>query len=200
MGWRLKGHYVTACSCTNVCPCSTASAPPDNPDVSTNCYGAGVFDVREGNLDDLDLSGLRIGITVHYPGLVSDGNWQIGVFVDEGASDEQYSGIEQIFSGQLGGTFGDMSALVSDFSVQRSALEYSEGGVGIGGASFSYEPLRGPDGSPTTMTNAAFGFAPVFEIGTASGTIEASGHSAPASYGEAADFEYSSGGHEHARV
>ncbi len=200
MAWRLKGHYVTACSCTNVCPCSTASAPPDNPDGSTNCYGAGVFAVQEGNLDDLDLSGMRIGLTVHYPELVSNGNWQIEVFVDESASDEQYRAVEQIFSGQLGGTFGDMSALVSDFAVQRSTIAYSESGVGIGDASFTYEPLRGADGNPTTMSNAAFGFAPVFEIGAASGTLRASGHTAPASYGEVADFEYSSGGHEHARL
>ena len=200
MAWRLKGHYVTACTCTNVCPCPTASAPPDNPDGTTNCWGGGVFDVREGNLDDLDLSDMRIGITVHYPSLVSDGNWQIAIFVDESASEDQYGAIEKIFSGQLGGNFADMSALVTDFSIQRSALEYSESMAGIGGVSFTYEPLRGPDGNATTVTNAAFGFAPVFEIGRANGTIQASGHSAPASYGEAADFEYTSGGHEHARV
>ena len=201
MGWKLKGRYVTACSCTNVCPCSTASAPPDNPDGTTNCYGAGVFDVREGNLDSLDLSGTKVGIKVHYPGLVSDGNWQIAIVVDSSASEEQESAFEQIFSGKLGGPFGDMAGLVTGFSVERAALSYSDSGVSLGdGGSFSYEPLRGQDGSPTTMSNASFGFAPVFEIGSTSGSIDAFGHSAPASYGEAADFEYSDRAHEHVRA
>ncbi len=200
MAWRLKGRYVTACSCMNVCPCSTASAPPDNPDGTTNCWGAGVFDVREGNLDDMDLSGIRVGIKVHYPELVSNGNWQIGLVIDGSASDEQASALEQIFSGKLGGPFGDMSALVTSFAVERAALSYSDTGVALGGSSFSYEPLRGQDGSPTTMSNASFGFAPVFEIGVANGSLEAFGHTFDASYGEAADFEYASETHEHIRA
>jgi hypothetical protein len=200
MAWKLKGRYVTACSCTNVCPCSTASAPPDNPDGTTNCWGAGIFDVREGNLDDLDLSGLKIGIMVHYPDVVSNGNWQLGIVLEDSASDDQMSAVERIMSGQLGGPFGDMSALVSSFAVERGALSYSDTAVTIGGGSFSYEPLRGQDGSPTTMTNASFGFAPVFEIGNASGQLQAFGHSFDASYGEAADFEYASESHEHIRA
>src|SRR5947207_13380897 len=67
MAWVIKGHYVSSCSCTNVCPCPTASAPPDNPDGSTNCWGIGVWDVREGNSGDVDLSGARFAISVHFP-------------------------------------------------------------------------------------------------------------------------------------
>jgi hypothetical protein len=200
MAWRLKGRYVTACSCTNVCPCSTGSAPPDNPDGTTNCWGAGVFNVREGNLDDMDLSGVAAGIKVHYPEIVSNGNWQIALVVDEGASQEQADALERIFSGQLGGPFADMAALVRGFTLERAAVSYSDTGVSLGATSFSYEPLRGLDGNATTMTNAAFGFAPMFEIGNASGTVDAFGHSAPASYGEAADFEYSDTAHEHIRA
>jgi hypothetical protein len=200
MAWMLKGRYVTACSCTNVCPCSTASAPPDNPDGSTNCWGAGVFDVREGNLDDLDLSGTKVGIKVHYPGLVSDGNWQIATVIADDVPDEVVSAYEQIFSGQLGGPFADMSGLVTTFSMERAPVAFAEDGVALGGTMFGYEPLRGQDGSATTMSNASFGFAPTFEIGAADGTIDAFGHTAPASYGEAADFMYASEGHEHVRA
>lgn len=200
MGWRLKGRYVTTCSCTNVCPCSTASAPPDNPDGSTNCWGAGVFDVHEGNLDDLDLSGSKVGIKVHYPEIVSNGNWQIAVVIDPDASDDVASAYERIFSGKLGGPFGDMAGLVTAFSVERETLSVSEDAASIGSGSFTYEPLRGQDGSPTTMNNASFGFAPVFEIGNASGTLDTFGHSFAASYGEAADFDYSNEGHEHVRA
>jgi hypothetical protein len=200
MAWKLKGRYVTACSCINVCPCSTGSAPPHNPDGTTNCWGAGVFYVREGNLDDLDLSGMAIGLKVHFPELVTNGSWQIGVVIDGSASDAQAEAVEKIFSGQLGGPFGDMAPLVAGFSVERASTSYADDRVSVDGGSFTYEPLRGIDGSPTTMSNAALGFAPVFEIGNASGRMEAFGHEWDASYGEAADFEYSSGSHDHVRA
>jgi hypothetical protein len=200
MGWKLKGRYVSACSCTNVCPCSTSSAPPDNPDGSTNCWGVGVFDVREGNLDDVDLSGTAVGLKIHFPDLVSNGNWQIAIVVDPASSEEQASAYEQIFSGKLGGPFGDMAGLVSAFSVEREAVSYTDSSVSIGSGPISYEPLRGQDGNPTTMTNASFGFAPEFEIGTSSGQMDVFGHAVAASYGEAADFEYSDKAHEHIRA
>ena len=200
MAWKLKGHYVSACSCTNVCPCPTGSAPPDNPDGTTNCWGSGIWDVSEGNLDELDLSGTRFAIQVNFPDIVTSGMWRLGIVVDPGASDDQAKALEQILSGQLGGPFGEMSPLVAEFSAERGELVYSPTGVSVAGGSFTYEPLRGADGSPTTVKNAALGFAPEFEIGTASGTLQVLGHTAPASYGEAADFEYASASHEHVRA
>jgi len=201
MAWKLKGHYVSACSCTNVCPCPTASAPPDNPDGTTNCWGVGIWDVAEGNLDDLDLSGTRFSILVNFPDLVSSGNWKLGLVVDAGASDEQASAIGQILGGQLGGPFGEMAPLIGEFTgVERGELAYSPTSVAVAGSSFTYEPLRGADGNPTTVKNAMFGFAPEFAIGAATGTLQAFDHTAPASYGEAADFEYASESHEHVRA
>jgi hypothetical protein len=50
------------------------------------------------------------------------------------------------------------------------------------------------------MSNAVFGFAPAFEIGSATGQLQAFGHTFEASYGEAADYEYSSESHEHIRA
>jgi len=200
MAWKMKGRYVSSCSCTNVCPCSTSSAPPDNPDGTTICWGVAVFDVREGNMDGVDLSGLQIGMFVSYPGLVSNGNWKLGVSVDPSASDNQADAIEQIVSGKLGGPFGDMAGLVTEFTMDRSPVAFSGTGATLGGHSFTYEPLRGQDGSPTMMSNAVFGFAPAFEIGSTKGQLEAFGHLFEANYGEAADFEYSSETHEHIRA
>lgn len=149
----------------------------------------------------MSLSGVRFAIIGNFPDVVSTGNWKLGVVVDEGASDEQANAIGQILSGQQGGPFGDMAPLVAEFTgVDRAAITYSDTGASFGGSTFSYEPLRGQDGSPTTMRNAAFGFVPEFEIGNSSGTLEIYGHSAPASYGESADFEWASESHEHVRA
>jgi hypothetical protein len=160
-----------------------------------------VWDVREGNSDGVDLSGLKVALMVNFPDVITNGNWKIGAIVDEGASDEQVSALEAIVSGQQGGPFGDMAALVGEFAgVQRGPLSYSDMSATIGGKSFTYEPLRGQDGNATTVKNAVFGFAPEFEIGSASGQLEVFGHSFDASYGEAADFEYGSEIHESIRA
>ena len=201
MAWKLKGRYVSSCSCRNVCPCPTSSAPPDNPDGTTNCWGVGVFDVREGNMDGVDLSGIRWGLYVNFPDVVSSGNWRVGAVVNESATDEQVKALTEILSGQQGGPFGDMAPLIGEFAgIERGSVSYSDSGGSIGATSFTYEPLRGQDGNPTTVKNAAFGFAPEFQIGTSSGTIDVFGHTAPASYGEAADFEYSDTIHERVRA
>lgn len=201
MSWKLKGRYVASCSCRNVCPCPTASAPPDNPDGSTNCYGVAVFDIREGDMDGVSLGGTRFALANHFPDVLTNGNWTIGITVDEGASDDQTKALEAILSGQQGGPFADMAPLIGTFAgVSRGAVSLSNGNASIGGMSFTYEPIRGPDGNPTTTKNAAFGFAPEFEIGTSQGQLEALGTAFVASYGESADFEYSSEGHETVRA
>jgi hypothetical protein len=201
MAWKMAGKYVASCSCRNVCPCPTASAPPDNPDGSTVCLGVAAFRVDEGNLDGVDLSGVSFGLFNYFPDIVSSGNWKVGVVVDTSASDEQASAIEQILSGKQGGAFADMSALISEFlGVERGAVNYGDSGGSVGGSSYGYEALRGLDGNPTTMSNAAFGFAPTFEIGSTSGKVEAFGYSFEASYGERADFMFTSEEHEQIRA
>ena len=54
-----------------------------------------------------------------------------------------------------------------------------------------FEPRRGVDGSPTTVKNAAFGFAPEVRIGTSTGRSDAFGLPFTPSYGENAEFEFS---------
>ncbi|HZX36849.1 MAG TPA: hypothetical protein VFF37_00670 [Streptomyces sp.] len=52
--------------------------------------------------------------------------------------------------------------------------------------------LRGPDGGPTTVKNAMFGFAPEFTIGTTSGSPQAFGPAFEPAYGEQSAYVFSS--------
>ena len=54
MAWQMSGTYLATCNCQLLCPCPVDS-PPTGP--GGQCHGLAVFDVREGNLDDTDLSG-----------------------------------------------------------------------------------------------------------------------------------------------
>jgi hypothetical protein len=52
--------------------------------------------------------------------------------------------------------------------------------------------LEGPDGTPTTVKGAMFGFAPEFKIGKGPGKSDRFGLSYEPIYGESADFEFAS--------
>ena len=191
MAYRIAGTYVAACDCSLVCPCPT-DGPPTGKD--GQCHGAIVFGVREGNLGDTDLSGVNFALFNHFPSNLTSGNWKLAIVVDDDASDAQAQALERIVSGEEGGPFGDFAALVGELvSMERAPVSLSGGSASVGDTTeFTFEPARGGDGSPTTVKNAMFGFAPEYQIGKASGRSTAFGIGFDASYGESAEYEFSS--------
>jgi hypothetical protein len=191
MAYRIAGKYIAACDCQLLCPC-----PYDGPPTGKNgeCRGILAFDVREGNLDDTDLSGVAWALYNHFPSNLSAGNWKAGIVVDAAASDEQAQAIERIASGQEGGPFGDFAPMIGEYlGMSRASVSVSDGGASVSGhGDFSYEPLTGPDGSPTTVKNAMFGFAPEFGVGKGSGHLSTPVGESDLVYGESADYEFSS--------
>ena len=57
----------------------------------------------EGNFGDVDLSGVKVVLTVKWPKTIHEGNGAAAVFIDESASEEQVGGIATILTGQAGG-------------------------------------------------------------------------------------------------
>jgi hypothetical protein len=193
MAYRIAGNYVAACNCAALCPCPV-DQPPTGPD--GQCQGSLVFEIREGDLDGTDLSNTAVALYNHFPSNLTAGDWTVGLVIGDGASDEQAKALEGIFKGDEGGPFGEFAGLISTVAgVERARITVSGGdqpSVTVEGKTeFSFEPFTGPDGSPTTVSNAMFGFAPAYKIGKASGHSDAFGLSFDASYGESADFEFS---------
>jgi len=60
-----------------------------------------VFNVREGAVDGTDISGCKVALIADTPKVMTDGNWRVGVFVDDGATEAQFDKLVQVFSGQL---------------------------------------------------------------------------------------------------
>ncbi len=195
MAWRLSGTYVATCNCHLLCPCPVDS-PPTSPD--GECRGVGVFHVAEGNLDDTDLSDVNICLVNHFPSNLTSGNWQLGIVVDDGASDEQANALERILKGEEGGPFEQFAALTDEWlGMERGNVSFSNGdrpSASVGGTDYTFEPLPGPEGSgsQTTVKNAAFGFAEEFRAGKASGHFNVLGQDFDAVYGESADYEFAS--------
>ena len=191
MAYRLAGTYVAVCDCSLYCPCPT-DGPPTGKD--GQCHSTMVFQVRDGSVADTDLSGVDFALFNHFPSNLSAGNWTVGLVVDDAASDEQVDAIEQIFSGEEGGLLGLLGALIGENKgTERAPIRVSNGSVSIGEmAQFTFEPALGGDGSPTTVKNAMFGLAPEYQIGKGTGRSTAFGMGYEASYGQSADFEFSS--------
>jgi len=190
MAWQMKGEYRAVCWCNVVCPCAVGAAPSHE---SGTCLGVATIRIDSGHLDGTDLSGISVGLFNIFPGTVTDGDWTVGIVIDENASDEQAEAIKRITSGQEGGPFGDMAALISTvLDPIRGKVEVTDSGGSIAGNGFNVEPFRGVDGSPTVMKNAMLGFAPETLIATGSGHVEIFGHSFDSRWGEGGPIDWSS--------
>jgi hypothetical protein len=192
VAYRLAGNYVAHCDCRQLCPCNVDGKPTGR---DGHCHGLLVHEVTDGNLDDIDLSGVRVVLAYNAPSNVSAGNLKVGIVVDSGASDEQVDALARIFKGEAGGVFGDFAPLFGEWAgVERADISFSDGdepSARVGDVDVNFTAFRGSDGGLTTVSNAMFGFAPVMTLGQSSGTSEAFGEPFDANYGEAAAFEYS---------
>jgi hypothetical protein len=61
---------------------------------------------------------------------MNDGNWRLGLFVDERATDEQMNKLVDVFSGQLGGPMAGLIPLVGEIlGVERAPIAVEHDGV-----------------------------------------------------------------------
>ena len=81
----------------------------EDPDGGT-CDGLFAWHIDKGTVNGTDVSGRTFGFVAHIPGNVLAGNWQIVVFLDEGASEEQQQALLDVWTGKLGGPVADLGA------------------------------------------------------------------------------------------
>src|SRR3982751_3656010 len=111
MSWKLAGSYFETCSCDVVCPCTASLALGATRD---RCRVVLVFNVTEGDVDGTDVSGLKVAAVADTPKVMSEGNWRLGVFLDEAANDEQAEKLGAVFGGQLGGPMEALGPLIGE--------------------------------------------------------------------------------------
>jgi len=127
MSWSIKGAYVETCSCELMCPCNTSL---DHGATYDYCRVTFVFDVREGEVDGTDVGGLVVAAIADTPKVMTEGNWRLGIFVDERATDEQMEKLVGVFSGQLGGPMAGLAPLVGEvLGVERAPIEVVHDGL-----------------------------------------------------------------------
>ena len=193
MAFRIKGDWITTCSCQMMCPCPI-DGPPSAKD--GHCRGAGVFHIQEGNADKVDLSGVSVGMIYHAPGHFSAGQLHMGVVLDPSVSDEQASAIEKIFRGEDGGPFAQMAPLITKWELDRAPVKVNTGknpSATIGTDTINVEVAMGPDGNPTVVKNAAQAWrAEGYSPGRGSGKFSMFGIEYESVHGEHSEFEFAS--------
>jgi len=127
MAWNLSGNYSETCSCELMCPCNTSL---DHGATYDFCRVTLAFDIREGSVESTDIAGRKVVLIADTPKVMTDGNWRVGVFIDDGASDEQFDKLVQVFGGQLGGPMAGLAPLIGEMlGVQRATIDLTDDGL-----------------------------------------------------------------------
>ncbi len=159
MSWKIEGSYFETCSCEAVCPCTASFSFGATYD---RCKVTLVFNVKDGEVEGTDVSGLAVAAVADTPKVMSDGNWRLGVFIDAAASDQQAQALGGVFSGALGGPMQALGPLIGEsLGVERAPISVQEDGVHhsvkIGDAiEFEIEdvvPLGSSTGVPAQLVN-----------------------------------------------
>jgi hypothetical protein len=127
MAWDLSGTYVETCSCELMCPCNLSFSHGATYDF---CRVTLVFNIRQGTVEDTDVSGRKVALIADTPKVMTDGNWRVGVFIEDASTDAQFDKLLQVFSGQLGGPMAGLAPLIGEMlGVQRAAIEVEDDGL-----------------------------------------------------------------------
>jgi hypothetical protein len=126
--WNIEGEYMETCNCDFLCPCITtnlAATPTEG-----ECKVAIAMQIDKGQKDRVSLDGLSFIVLLHSPGPMADGNFKVGLIVDERASDAQTAAIADIATGAAGGPMEALAPLVGEVAgVEKRAIRFEGDGT-----------------------------------------------------------------------
>src|SRR5262249_34667816 len=99
--WKLNGQYYETCNCDFVCPCVPWQMTV-RPTKGT-CIFAMAFQIDRGSYGNVVLDGLGFIVLGLTPKEMANGDWSVGLIVDERAGVEQRDALTSIVSGAAGG-------------------------------------------------------------------------------------------------
>lgn len=127
MAWNLSGSYFESCSCELMCPCNLSL---DHGATYDFCRVTLVFNITSGEIDGTDISARTVVLIADTPKVMTDGNWRLGVYVDDGAGDEEFGKLAKVFGGELGGPMAGLAPLVGEvLGVERAPITVEENGL-----------------------------------------------------------------------
>jgi len=130
--WKISGDYFENCSCEVVCPCTFSPLGPLMTQPTSQdgaCEVPLAFHIEQGRYGDVTLDGLNAVVALRTPGVMSEGNASVALYIDERADEQQQQALTAIFSGSGGGPMGALAPLVgSILGVRTVPINYVKEG------------------------------------------------------------------------
>ncbi|MBT4125170.1 MAG: DUF1326 domain-containing protein [Chloroflexi bacterium] len=163
--WKITGSYFESCNCAAACPCVFLSSP-----TTGECTALVGWHINDGSFGAVDIGGLNVALAVYSPGNMVEVQWQVALYVDDKADEQQQGALAQIFSGQAGGHFSvvgqhigevlGMSVVPIDFKNNGKTQSMKVGNV----ATVETELIEGQGGAEVTVSNHPLAISPGFPV------------------------------------
>ena len=127
MAWNVEGTYFENCNCTFACPCTVTSFA--TAATQDRCTVVLAYHVTRGQVDGVDVGGHSVAVVADAPAQMMQGNWRVGLIIDDKASKEQADKLAGVFSGKMGGPMGALAPLISEIlGIERAPIDYKDDG------------------------------------------------------------------------
>ncbi len=127
LSWTIEGTYFENCNCDFACPCAVTSFA--SPGTEDRCTVILNYHVQKGQIDGVDVSGHSVSVLADAPAKMLDGNWRVGLIIDDKASKEQADKLAGVFSGQMGGPMASLAPLIAEvLGIEQHPIEYHDSG------------------------------------------------------------------------
>ena len=103
MTYAVTGSYFESCNCDPICPCRMTDGIPGGRSTYGVCYGALAWLVEDGQVGEVDVTGLKVALTVMYDDDELGSPWTIVLHIDADGSEQQRAALADVFLGNLGG-------------------------------------------------------------------------------------------------
>ena len=173
--WKITGSFFESCNCETACPCAFLSSPSTG-----ECTALVGWHIDDGAFGAVDIGGLNVALAVFSPGHMGEVPWQVALYLDDKADEQQQGALSQIFSGQAGGHFGVIGQHIGEvlgaavvpieFKAEGKKRSMKVGDV----ANVETEVMEGQGGAEITVSNHPLAIAPGFPV--------TAGHSKTLSY------------------
>ena len=126
--WAISGDYLETCSCTYICPCIATNLK--DPPTNGLCKASLLFHIKKGRYGAVSLDGRTVIVVGQIPNALIEGNWSVGLIVDDGADEQQKEALTNIMSGGAGGPMARFSHFVSEFlGVEQRPIRFEKKGM-----------------------------------------------------------------------
>jgi len=127
MSWSVEGTYFENCNCTFACPCTVTTFA--TPATQERCQVVLAFHVSGGQVDGTDVSGRSVAVVADAPAQMLNGNWRVGLLIDDKASKEQVDKLAGVFSGQMGGPMAALAPLIGEvLGIEQKPIDFKDAG------------------------------------------------------------------------